>query len=471
MRNRVDLIVGRAAWNLTLQAAICISLSCAASAGHAQARSTTPAPVSFYREVFPIFRTACAGCHNGENAAGGLNLTSYASAVKGGKSGPLFVPGKSADSRLVKYVTGALKPQMPPGGGLKQADIDRIRQWVDAGAKADAPPPESRPTAVARPAGGSTRTVSVKPTAGFSLKRAAPVAALAFGPDGKTLAVATYREVQFWNLETKSIAARWTGHPDAVRSLAYSRDGRLLAAGGGVSGASGEVRLWDVGAGRELRAFGDHTDAVNAVAFNPDGTRVATASSDKTIKTWEIATGKLIATGKDHSDAVWGIAWSPDGKYLASCGADRSVKIWDAAAMKRLYSMGGHEDVVYSVEFSPDSKTVITSSADHTARVWNVGPEGGSAARTLGGHASSVMSASYGPDGSDVTASGDKTVKVWNAGGGNTRTLTGAKDWVYAVRFSKDGKLVAAGTWDGTILVWTAADGKLAAQFSTGPQR
>ena len=60
-------------------------------------------------------------------------------------------------------------------------------------------------------------------------------------------------------------------------------------------------------------------------------------------------------------------------------------------------------------------------------------------------------------------------MKLWDAGGGNTRTLTGAKDWVYVVRYSKDGKQVAAGTWDGSVLVWNAADGKQMTVFSTGP--
>jgi WD40 repeat protein len=469
MNKRISSSAFRAARNILIQAAVSMALACPAVTCCAQVRPST-APVSFFKEVFPIFRTACAGCHNGEVMAGGLNLTSYAAAVKGGRGGALFVPSKGADSRIIKFVTGALKPQMPPGGGLKQADIDRLRQWIDAGAKVDAMPADNRPAATAKTTGTGTRTVSIKPGAAFVLKRAAPVTSLAFGPDGKTLAVGTYREVQFWNLETKALTARWTGHSDTVRGLAYSKDGHFLAAGGGASGALGEVRLWDVAAGKELRVFGDHTDAVNGVAFNPAGTRIATASADKTIKTWETATGKLIATGKDHSDAVWGIAWSPDGKYLASCGADRSVKIWDAAAMKRLYSLGGHEDVVYSVEFSTDGKTVITASADRTVRVWNIGPEGGTTAQTLAGNDHNVLSASFAPGGGAATASGDKTVKLWDAGGGNTRTLTGAKDWIYAVRFSKDGKTVAGGTWDGAVLVWTATNGKLKAQFSTGPQ-
>jgi WD40 repeat protein len=139
--------------------------------------------------------------------------------------------------------------------------------------------------------------------------------------------------------------------------------------------------------------------------------------------------------------------------------------------MKRLYSLGGHEDVVFSVEFKADGKSAITASADRTARVWNVGPEGGSSARTLSGHKSNVICATFGPGGAMATASGDKTVRLWDSDGGNTRTLTDAKDWVYVVRFSKDGKSVAAGTWDGAVLLWATADGKLSTTFTTAPQR
>lgn len=459
-----------AAWNLGFRAAVCIGAVCASGTGQGQARPAAAQSVSFYRDVNPIFRTACVGCHSNEAAAGGLNLTSNVAAFKGGRGGPLWVAGKSAESRLFKYVTGALKPQMPPGSGLKQIDIDRIRQWIDAGAKIDAPPVEGRANSAPKLTGRGARTASVAVGAPFTLKKAAPVTALAFGPDGKTLAVGTYREVQFWSLESRTLTGRWTGHPDTIRGLVYSKDGKMLAAAGGSSGSGGEVRLWDVAASKELRTLGDDTDSVNAVAFSPDGTRLVTGSADKLIKTWETATGKPIAIGKDHSDAVWGVAWSPDGKYLASCGADRSVKVWDAAGMKRLYSLSGHEDVVFSVEFNADGKTLVTASADRTARVWNYGPEGGSAAATLAGHGANVMNASFAPKGGIVTASGDMLVKTWENGGSNRRTFTGAKDWVYVARASLDGKIVAGGTWDGTVLLWNAADGKPVAEFSTGPR-
>jgi dipeptidyl aminopeptidase/acylaminoacyl peptidase len=434
---------------------------------------TAKAP-SFHRDVLPIFRTACIGCHSMENPTSGLILTSYGALMKGGKGGAALVPGKGAESRLVKYLTGELKPQMPPGSGLKPKDIEAIRRWVDAGAKEDAPiteptrktllpagkTPAREPRSVVAPTG--------KPlTDGPMLPVPAPVTALAFSPDGKTLAVGTYREVVFWNVETQAVAGRWRGHTDAVLSLAYTQDGKLLAAAGGVSGVNGEVRLWDTTAGRETRKMGEHTDTVLAVAFSPDGTKLATGSQDKSVRVWETGTGKPLALLRDHADAVDALAFSPDGKYLASGGLDRSFKVWDLATYKRRYSITGHNDAVTGLVFSPDGAHLLSASADRSVKVWAFSADGCNPVRTLGGHEGAVLSVALTTDGKTVaTASADKTTRLWRfSDGGQIAALTDAKDWVYTARFSPDGARLAAGTWDGSMLLWNAAEGKLIQQF------
>ena len=135
--------------------------------------------------------------------------------------------------------------------------------------------------------------------------------------------------------------------------------------------------------------------------------------------------------------------------------------------MKRLYSLSGHEDAVYSVEFSPDSKMVLSASADRTARTWTIGADGGAQAEVFSGHEHNVLNASFAQTGGGiVTSSADKTVRTWKGTG--PRTFTGAKDWVYVVRFSRDQQKIAGGAWDGSIYLWNAVDGKVITQFSTG---
>ncbi len=430
-------------------------------------------PSSFHRDVLPILRTACLGCHSAPTPAGGIALGSYADLVKGGKSGAAVMPGKSGASRLVGVLTGAVKPQMPPGGALKPADVDAIRRWVDAGAKNDAPAASSsKPSATRLAAAAPAPRAAVAALGTLRGNVAPPVQSLAFSPDGKTLAIGTYQRVLFCDPAARIVTTAWNGHPDAVRALAFSPDGKWLAAGGGTSGARGQVSLWSVATGRAARVFGNQSDAISALAFSPNGKTLATGSMDKTIQVWDAATVRPLQTLRDHADAVLGVAFSPDGKFLASCGADKSVKIWDTATWRRLYTIGAHDDLATTVAFSPDNKLLVTASADRTAKVWNFGPDGSSPARTLGGHSQGVLSAALSPDGQiAATAGADKTVKLWNVGSGaNTATLSDAKDWVYSVRFSPDGKRVAAGTWDGAVILWNVETQKIEGALSTRPR-
>jgi mono/diheme cytochrome c family protein len=464
-------------WLLSVCAALLALPGSAQTAAKPNVPRPTPAaprpPVSFYKEVLPIFRTACLGCHGGDQPAGGLSLASYADLMKGGKSGPPLVAGKGSDSRMVKLLLGTQQPKMPPGGPLKPADIERIRQWIDGGAKADTPVMErsGKKAATVKLAKAGARGTPRRAVPHLPPRRNIPTAvtALAFSPDGKTLAVGTYQEVQIWDVAARKRERIWSGHADAVHALVFTQDGKKLLAGGGTPGFGGEIRLLDLASGKEVYAVGEHTDAVYSLALSPDGTRFASGSADKSIRTWEFATGKPLQLLRDHSDAVWGLAYSPDGKYLASSSADRSVKVWDTATGKRLYTIGAHDDVVYDVEFSPDGKSLVTASADTSAKVWTFGPESSAYVRTLNGHDRSLQAATYSLDGQRIaTASADRSVKLWKTDdGSNTSTLSDAKDWVYAVRFSPDRKHLAAGTWDGTVLLWSLADGKLEASFST----
>ncbi len=414
----------------------------------------TPAAPSFVRDVMPIFRAACVGCHGDKNASARLSLTSYTALLKGGQGGAELVPGKSHDSRLYGYLVGTLKPVMPLGGALKPEQIALIARWIDAGAHDD--------TGTAT-AGSTVRAVPMPMVAA-----PVPVTALAFSPDGKTLAVGLYRQVQLWDTATSRLSRTWNGHAGALHSLTFSKDGKWLAAGGGEPGVQGEVRIWDVTAAAEARVLGEHTDVVNAVAFSPDGKRLATGSSDKTVRLWDLATGHSIVTLADHSDAVTGVAYSPDGKTLVSASLDRSLKVWDAAAGKRLYSLDAHDDGLTGVEFSPDGKSLLSCSADRSARIWKFGRESSELVVNLTGHDGPVLAATFAPDGKTLaTASADKVVKLWTVSGANTHTLTGAQDWLYAVRFTPDGKQVAAGSWDGQLYLWSTTDGRPVATLPT----
>ncbi|MEH2276781.1 MAG: ribosome assembly protein 4, partial [Nostoc sp.] len=105
---------------------------------------------------------------------------------------------------------------------------------------------------------------------------------------------------------------------------------------------------------QELNTLEGHSSAVYSVVFSPDGQRLASASSDNTIKLWDVATGKAVQTLTGHSDVVRSVVFSPDGQRLASASADKTIKLWDVATGKAVQTLTGHSDVVRSVVFSPD---------------------------------------------------------------------------------------------------------------------
>lgn len=393
----------------------------------------------FSKDIAPILAENCIGCHTGKAKMGGLDLDTMEGITTGGKKGPILVPGKSTESRLYLMVAGKMKPSMPLSGkALAASDIETIRKWIDSGAKAGDP---IHVTSL-------NKTPDIKPKVAVN----PPIGSIAYRPDGKLIALGTYKEVRLTDLAGK-IVGRLPGHAEQVRALAFSPDGKLLAAAGGLPARKGEIKIWDVAQRTEIRTITGHLDCIYAVAFSTDGKILATSSYDKLIKLWDVATGKEIRTLKDHIDAVYDLAFTPDGKRLLSAAADRTVKIWDTATWERLYTLGESLDGLNTLAIHPSGKFVAAGGLDKTIRVWSLGEKSGTLINSLIAHEEAIERLVYSPDGKLlISTAADKTIKIFKADDlTEVAVLPAQPDWVLSLQCSPDGQSFIVGRFDGSL--------------------
>jgi len=128
---------------ITIALSLCAGLALALSATAAGKKDLPPpakkAGVTFAKDIKPIFDKACAECHGDKKQKGKLRLDTLANALKESENGKSVIPGKSADSTLVKVVARLNEDDaMPPEGKgkpLTAAEVGLIRAWIDQGAK------------------------------------------------------------------------------------------------------------------------------------------------------------------------------------------------------------------------------------------------------------------------------------------------------------------------------------------------
>jgi WD40 repeat protein len=329
---------------------------------------------------------------------------------------------------------------------------------------------------------------------------------VAFAPDGKTVAAVGGHDstVHRWEAATGKELRPAGGHEGPVGSIAFTADGRaLLTAGGDEAvcswdgggrirwqapggavwvGADGRalllmdgrgapaVQARDVETGREGPRFALHAGD-RAAALSPDGRTLASAGDDGVIRLWDVAAGTERRRLTGPRGRIRLLTFSPDGKLLASDGQDQSCRLWDVATGKELRQFPG---AAHALDFSPDGKLLAWAGYDRTGQqVWGLrlyDPATGKEVRDLTTYTGpdkfqqaqdAVMAVRFSPDGRTLAAGtqGNEVV-LWEVATGRQRaSLRGHQGWIGALAFAPDGNRLASGSSDTATLVWDLRGG------------
>ncbi|XP_060749025.1 WD repeat-containing protein 1 [Tachysurus vachellii] len=237
-------------------------------------------------------------------------------------------------------------------------------------------------------------------------------------PKGNNFLYTNGRSVIIRNIDNPSIADIYTEHPHQVNVAKYSPSGFYIASGD----VSGKIRIWDttqkehllkyeyqpfggrikdiswtedskrivvVGEGREKfgavflwdsgSSVGEivgHSKVINTVDFKQTRPyRLVTGSDDNCTTFFEGPPFKFKCIISDHSRFVNCVRFSPDGNRYVSAGADGQIFIYDGKTAEKLGSLGGdkaHEGGIYAVSWSSDSTQLISASGDKTVKLWDM---------------------------------------------------------------------------------------------------
>ncbi len=379
-----------------------------------------PTVVSYHKDVEPILRRNCLGCHQGAKQLGSYTMTDFASLVAGGETGePAIVPGKPDESYLVDQITivdGFAEMPKAPLKPLSKVDIEIIRRWIEQGAKNDSPADS-----------GPKYTQEQPPV----YTGHPPLPSIDVSPTDDLLAVAGFHEVVLLSASSGEMKGRLVGLSPRINSVRFSPDGKRLAVVGGTPAVSGEVQIWDVASQQLELSLPVTYDTLTGASWSPDGSKLAFGASDNVVRAINSETGQQVLYQGAHEDWVRDTVFTENGTHLVSVARDMSCKLTEVETERFIDNItsitpGALSGGLSSVDRFPGRDEILVGGADGIPKIYRCFRE---TARKIGDDANliralpklagRIISVAISPDGKRMAAAatldGKSEIRIWEA--------------------------------------------------------
>ena len=203
-----------------------------------------------------------------------------------------------------------------------------------------------------------------------------------FTPNGESVAIQTNEGIEIWDVQNKKQVNTFNDNAknSRVRIFALAPNGKTL-----VVGTDRDVKLWDTQTGKHitlktsanwgnkiLDTVGLHRNRIYTLAFSPDGKSIAAGGEDKTVYVWKIPEIRPDTILK-HDHVVSKLTFSRDGKLLASGDTSGKIYLWELKTGQRMATYNGHGIFISGLTFAPDGKTLASVCGGNGYLGYNAG--------------------------------------------------------------------------------------------------
>jgi WD40 repeat protein len=241
-----------------------------------------------------------------------------------------------------------------------------------------------------------------------------------FSPDGRTIAAGPDHRVTLWDAKTHDLLGTLSeSQPPEIGAIAFSPDSRWLAVGVGgpndfAIDVAGKVMVFDVEHRKEHRTVATQTQ-VSAIAFSRDGKLLAAAGHDGTLWLFDASSWEEVARWDGPAGTKYAsVLFLQDDRELAVGSHSGRIDLWDAKTTKMSRQIHAHIDCVSAMSLSRDGRTLATASWDRSTKLWDSGT--GRALRTLNREGAWMYALTFSPDGNTLATAGlDGVLRLWEA--------------------------------------------------------